>query len=92
MKVFSYLMVSTNKMINISLNDDLLEDFNKNGFLVLDKFIDLQYLEDLSEIISKVATPGGITESLVDQLDKTEALSSWGKGMDTILTNNKSKK
>ena len=51
MKVFSYLMVSTNKMINISLNDDLLEDFNKNGFLVLDKFIDLQYLEDLKERI-----------------------------------------
>ena len=54
--------------------------------------IALESDEDLSEIISKVATPGGITESLVDQLDKTEALSSWGKGMDTILTNNKSKK
>ena len=38
-------------MINISLNEDLLEDFNKNGFLVLDKFIDLQYLEDLRERI-----------------------------------------
>ena len=48
---FSYLMVSNNKIINISLNEDLLEDFNKNGFLVLDKFIDLQYLEDLRERI-----------------------------------------
>ena len=51
MKALSCLMASTEKMINISLNEDLLEDFNKNGFLVLDKFIDLQYLEDLKERI-----------------------------------------
>ena len=40
----------------------------------------------------KVATPGGITESLVNQLDQKEALSSWLEGMDTILKNSSSRK
>ena len=39
------------KIINISLNEDLLESFNKNGFLTLDKFIDLEYLEELRKRI-----------------------------------------
>ena len=38
-------------MINASLNRNLLEDFKQNGFLVLDEFIDLQYLEKLRERI-----------------------------------------
>ena len=54
--------------------------------------IALESDEDLSAIISKVATSGGITESLVDQLNRKEALLSWGEGMDTILRNNISKK
>ena len=54
--------------------------------------IALESHEDLSDIISKVSTPGGITQTLVDQLDKQEALSSWEKGMDIILKNNVSKK
>ena len=36
-------------MINASLSKGLLEDFNENGFLVLEKFIDLKYLEELKE-------------------------------------------
>ena len=54
--------------------------------------IALESDEDLSAIISKVATSGGITESLVDQLNRKEALLSWGEGMDTILRNNILKK
>ena len=54
--------------------------------------IALESDEDLSEIISKVSTPGGITETLVNQLDKQEALSSWKKGMDIILKNSLSRK
>ena len=38
-------------MINASLNRNLLEDFNQNGFLILDKFIDLQYLDKLRKRI-----------------------------------------
>ena len=38
-------------MINASLNRNLLEDFNQNGFLILDKFIDLQYLDKLKDRI-----------------------------------------
>ena len=38
-------------MINASLNRNLLEDFKQNGFLVLDEFIDLQYLDKLRERI-----------------------------------------
>ena len=34
-------------MININLNDDLIHEFNENGFIVLDKFIDLEYLDKL---------------------------------------------
>ena len=40
-------------MINASLNSNLLEDFKQNGFLVLDEFIDLQYLEKLRERIEQ---------------------------------------
>jgi phytanoyl-CoA hydroxylase len=38
-------------MITALLNENLLLDFNQNGFLVLDKFIDLQYLDKLRERI-----------------------------------------
>ncbi len=38
-------------MINASLNEGLLDDFNQNGFLVLDKFLDLQHLDKLRERI-----------------------------------------
>ena len=37
-------------MINASLNSNLLEEFNQNGFLILDEFIDLQYLDKLKEV------------------------------------------
>ena len=38
-------------MITISLNDELLDKFNNNGFLVLDRFLDLEYLVKLREKI-----------------------------------------
>ena len=38
-------------MINASLNSNLLEEFNQNGFLILDEFIDLQYLDKLKDRI-----------------------------------------
>ena len=34
-------------MINFELNDNLIKDFHENGFLILDKFIDLKYLNNL---------------------------------------------
>ena len=36
-------------MINLKLNEDLIDDFNKNGFLILDEFIDLKYLNTLKD-------------------------------------------
>ena len=38
-------------IISASFNENLLEDFNQNGFLILDKFIDLQYLDKLRKRI-----------------------------------------
>ena len=38
-------------MINASLNSNLLEEFNQNGFIILDEFIDLQYLDKLKDRI-----------------------------------------
>ena len=34
-------------MIDAKLNSNLIDEFNKNGFLILDKFIDLKYLDKL---------------------------------------------
>ena len=34
-------------MIHLNLNDDLIDDFNLNGFLILDKFIDVKYINEL---------------------------------------------
>lgn len=76
-------------------NNNLSSKFSQNLLLETLKGnieIALESDETLSEIISKVATPGGITESLVNQLDQKEALSSWLEGMDTILNNNSKKK
>ena len=36
-------------MINLELNKNLIDDFNKNGFLIVDKFIDLKYLDKLRD-------------------------------------------
>ena len=36
-------------MINIEFNYNLINEFNKNGFIILDKFIDLRYLENLRD-------------------------------------------
>ena len=38
-------------MIEASINEEQLKDFNRDGFLTIDKFIDLQYLENLKERI-----------------------------------------
>jgi len=38
-------------IISASLNGNLLKDFNQNGFLILDKFIDLQYIDKLRKRI-----------------------------------------
>ena len=38
-------------MIKASLNRNLLEDFKQNGYLILDEFIDLKYLDKLRERI-----------------------------------------
>ena len=34
-------------MINLELNKKLTNDFNKNGFLIIDQFIDLKFLDKL---------------------------------------------
>ena len=34
-------------MITVEFNDILIDEFNKNGFIILDRFIDLKYLENL---------------------------------------------
>ena len=36
-------------MINIELNTNLLNSFKKNGFLILNKFIDLKYIEEIKD-------------------------------------------
>ena len=36
-------------MIKVQLNKNLIDDFNKNGFIILDKFIDLKYLNKLRD-------------------------------------------
>ena len=36
-------------MINLKLNNNLIDDFNNNGFLIIDKFIDLKYLNILRD-------------------------------------------
>ena len=39
-------------MIQASINEEQLKDFNRNGFLTIDKFIDLQYIDDLKNRIA----------------------------------------
>jgi len=34
-------------MINFKLNNDLIDEFNENGYLILDKFIHSEYLDEL---------------------------------------------
>ncbi|NDH59919.1 MAG: phytanoyl-CoA dioxygenase family protein, partial [Proteobacteria bacterium] len=34
-------------MINFELSENLIEEFNNNGFLILDNFLDLNYIDDL---------------------------------------------
>ena len=34
-------------MVNLELTKSLIENFNNNGFLILDNFLDLNYIEDL---------------------------------------------
>ena len=34
-------------MINLKLNQSLIEEFNENGFLILDQFIDLDWIDKL---------------------------------------------
>ncbi len=34
-------------MINLELTQKLINDFNNNGFLILDKFLDTEYLDQL---------------------------------------------
>ena len=34
-------------MISLKLNKNLIADFNENGFLILDKFLDLKYINRL---------------------------------------------
>ena len=34
-------------MINFELSEDLIDEFNNNGFLILDNFLDLNYIDDL---------------------------------------------
>ena len=36
-------------MINLDLNDQLIKEFNLNGFLILDKFIDVKYINELKD-------------------------------------------
>jgi len=49
-------------LINASLSEGLLEDFNENGFLVLEKFIDLKYLEELKERLSQMNGTGSMVK------------------------------
>ena len=32
-------------MINLTLNQSLIDEFNENGFLILDQFIDLEWID-----------------------------------------------
>ena len=41
------LKVFINNMITLKLDKNLIDSFDKNGFLILDKFIDLEYLDKL---------------------------------------------
>ena len=34
-------------MINLELNQNQINQFNENGFLIIDKFIDLEFIEKL---------------------------------------------
>ena len=34
-------------MINYDLSESLIKEFNNNGFLLLENFLDLNYIEDL---------------------------------------------
>ncbi len=34
-------------MINLKLNQSLIDEFNENGFLILDQFIDLEWIDKL---------------------------------------------
>ena len=38
-------------MIKASITEDQLKDFQRNGFLTLDKFINLKYLDELKHRI-----------------------------------------
>ena len=38
-------------MIKASINEDHLKDFHSNGFLTIDKFINLKYLDELKHRI-----------------------------------------
>ena len=47
-------MVSTDEMINISLNEDLLEDFKKNGFSYYSELNSVQQIDWIREQTKKV--------------------------------------
>ena len=36
-------------MINLKINNDLINEFNENGFVIINKFLDLQYIDQLRD-------------------------------------------
>ncbi len=44
-----------------------------------------QSLQDWDQVVTSVATPGGITEELVRHLEQANALAAWPKGLDVVL-------
>ena len=44
-----------------------------------------QSSQDWDHIMNSVATPGGVTEQMVDSLKRTGGLDSWNDGLNAIL-------
>ena len=42
-------------------------------------------VQDWESIMNSVATPGGVTEQLVDNLKRSDSLDSWSDGMSAVL-------
>ena len=44
--------------------------------------------KNIDDIITGVTTPGGITEQLNKELNKTDAIAAWQNGLDDLIKKN----
>ena len=44
--------------------------------------------KNIDDIITGVTTPGGITEQLNKELNKTDAIAAWQNGLDNLIKKN----